>query len=375
MSKTSEVSQERRGPVIQRSYVWAAVIAIVISGWMMSGQIKGDDDLSAEAGANGEATSGDAPYVVRAKHFVAKPFVKRLMIRGQTSSLRTVDVRAETGGRVASLPVEKGALVVAGDVLCELEIDARQARLNEAQALMVQRKLEWEAAEKLRTQGHRSKTQTAGSNAAYESAIAHKRQMEIEFERTKIRAPFDGIFDTRQVELGDFMQSGQICGTVIDQDPFLLVAQVSESEVSRLNVGDPGGARLVSGEEVQGTIRYISSRAEPMTRTFRVELEVANAEGTLKEGITADILFPLQAVQAHLVSPAILGLNAAGIIGVRTVDNGGRVDFVPIEIIADTGDGVWITGLADDVVVITVGQELVNPGQIVETVMEQAGDS
>jgi len=365
MLKTSEESQ---GPVIQRSYVWAAVIAIVISGWMVSGQIKGDDNISSEDGST-DANEEDL-YVVRARELVAQPFVKRFTIRGQTDSLRAVDVRAETGGRVANLPVEKGALVVAGDVLCELEIDARQARLNEAQALMVQRKLEWEAAEKLRSQGHRSKTQSAASKAAYESAIAHRRQMEIEFERTKIRAPFDGIFDQRQVELGDFMQSGQICGTVIDQNPFLVVAQVSEGEVSRLRVGDPGGARLISGEEVQGLIRYISSSAEPMTRTFRVELEVANDDGFLKQGVTADILFPLQAVPAHLVSPAILGLNAAGIVGVRTVDGDGRVDFVPIEIIADTAEGVWITGLGDKVTVITIGQELVNPGQIVRTSLE-----
>lgn len=359
-----------RGPIIQSSYVWAFVIAAVIGYWMFSGQIGKPATTSSVSIADSATESTNNVLGVRGIQSVAQPFEKQLTIRGQTQALRSVFVRAETSGKIAALPIEKGSLVNEGDVLCELDVDAREAQMDEASAIVNQKRLEWKASEELLKKGHRSKTQNAASKAGYESAKANQKRMQVELARTKIRAPFDGIFNDRQVEVGDFVQPGQVCGSVVDQSPFLVVAQISEREVTTLVAGEQGSANLISGESIEGQIRYISASAEPATRTFRVELEVPNEGGFLREGITADLLFPLQSVMAHLLSPAILGLDARGVVGVRTVDENNIVAFVPVEIIADTGDGVWVSGLPEIATVITVGQELVKPGQKVDLTVE-----
>ncbi|TNE40337.1 MAG: efflux RND transporter periplasmic adaptor subunit [Alphaproteobacteria bacterium] len=368
--KEKETKRRTKGPIIRSSYVWAVVFAVLITGWMLSGQIDRPD--LKESVAIADQTPTDAAETLRVQGIasVAQPYQKDLTIRGRTSSLRTVFVRSETAGRIAALPIEKGVLVKQGDVLCQLEVDARAAQLEEAKALAAQRKLEWQASEKLLKQGHRSKTQNAASKAAYESALAYLKQKEVEMARTEIRAPFDGVFNDRQVEVGDFVQPGQVCGSVVDQDPFLVVAQISEQEVSTLIPGSEGRATLISGETVTGHIRYVSTSADPATRTFRVELEVQNPNGFLRDGVTADLAFPLQMVMAHKISPAVLGLDARGVVGVRTVDENNIVAFAPVDIIADTGNGVWVAGLPDHATIITRGQELVKPGQRVDVVVQ-----
>jgi len=80
-----------------------------------------------------------------------------------------------------------------------------------------------------------------------------------------------------------------------------------------------------------------------------------------------ELRLPAESLMAHLVSPAVLTLDDAGVIGVKAVDGENRVRFYPVKIIADTSQGMWLGGLPEKVTLITVGQEYVLPGQPVRT--------
>lgn len=411
MSEINDPNSKSRGPRIKGSYVWGGVFAAVLAIWLLSGQFSRTPAGEGEI-AEPVVESGNAKLTsVRVRTIEAVPHEVTLTLRGRTEALRSVQLRAETAGQVVALPSEKGTFVQTGDVLCQLAVDARAAQMDEAKALLKQRKLEWEAAKRLQSQGHRSETQTAAIQSGYQSAQAMARRMELELDRTKIRAPYPGIFNDRKVEIGDYMQPGQVCGSVVSQDPFLVVGQVSERDVSKLQQGKRGKAKLLSGEIVEGIIRYISAAADPATRTFKIELEVPNptvmamfdmpieqgdatpaeeqdAEADLKEaiaqtammpggptifrdGITAELYFPLGKAPAHHISPAVLGLNTQGDIGVRTIDENNVVSFVVVQIISDTVSGVWVAGLPPVVTIITVGQELVMPGEKVNPIKQE----
>jgi multidrug efflux system membrane fusion protein len=105
-----------------------------------------------------------------------------------------------------------------------------------------------------------------------------------------------------------------------------------------------------------------------------VEVEVPNPDYNLRSGITSEILIPVGEVLAHKISPAVFALDDEGHIGVRTVNDQRRVEYHRINIIRDDGDGVWITGLPEVTTLITVGQELVVPGQEVELSFEPAAE-
>ena len=154
---------------------------------------------------------------------------------------------------------------------------------------------------------------------------------------------------------------------LVDKDPFLVIGQVSESDISKIKIGDKAHAKLIDGKIVYGFIRYISITAEPKTKTFRVEIEVPNKNNLLRAGLTAEIFIEVSEQQAHFLSPAVLTLSDSGLLGIRAVDKSNKVQFMKINIVEDTQKGVWVTGLPSEVNIITVGQEFVNDEQLVRT--------
>jgi multidrug efflux system membrane fusion protein len=371
--------------------VIAGIIFVVLAVWVASGALNGSDkktksdtakvDIAASAATDPKAATKDdkakAATVqkpsVRVKSITAEMRQRELTIRGKTEALRKVQLRAETSGKVSAIRADKGATVKTGDTICELNVDARVAMLNEARATQKQYQLQFEASKKLQEKGFRSDTSTAGDLARFQAAKAQVERMEKELENTKIKAPFDGFVDDRMVNVGDYLAPGQPCAMVIDQDPFLIVGQVSEKDVQKISIGDSGWAGLITGERVNGKVRFIAKSADQATRTFRVELEVPNPEGKIRDGVTAEIHVNSATVEAHRISPAILSLDDKGTVGVRIVDRQKKVQFVAVKIVADGTDGVWVTGLPKTVTIITVGQEYVTNGQEVDATPEDKG--
>jgi membrane fusion protein, multidrug efflux system len=377
---TPSADQTKSNP-IRRSYVIAGVIFLVLVAYIASGAFGSAPDekstaakAEAASAAEKEKKPGAASEIptVQVRLMTAEARRQDQVVRGQTEALRKVIVRAETAGKIAAIRADRGTPVRAGDTICELAVDERSAMLKQARAVMKQRQLEYDASRQLRDKGFRSETALAGDQAEFEAAAAQVERMENELDNTKLRAPFDGIVDARMADVGDYLSPGQPCAMVIDQDPFLVVGQASEKDIGSINKGDSGWAMLVSGERIDGKVRFVSKSADSATRTFRVELEIPNPQGKIRDGITAEMHVSGREVQAHRISPAILALDEAGKIGVRIVDDKKKVQFVPVEIVADTTEGIWVSGLPAKATVITVGQDFVSAGQEVRIAEEKA---
>lgn len=305
---------------------------------------------------------------VRVTDLIARPRDDIVSITGRTEASRSVELRAETESRVVELLAQRGDTVAEGDVIARLRLDDRSAKLAEAKALLRQREIEYEAAQKLHKKGFRSTTDQAASQARLDAARAVVERMQIDIDRTTLRAPFEGIVGEGHVELGDFVRVGDVAATIVDLDPVLAVGSVSERQIGGLQKGGTATVKLIDGSTHTGVIRFISPVADPHTRTYRVELEIDNTDYRIRDGITAELHFPLGETQAHLVSPSVLTLNDGGVVGVRTVDADDIVRFKPVEILADETKGVWIGGLPDRIRLIVVGQEFVIEGEHVTPV-------
>ncbi len=355
---------------MKKSHITALVIFSATSLWVASGLIftSGDNAESEDAGIGN--TQENEIIGVRARLITAEARRDDVIVRGRTEALRRVYVKAEIDGRVVALPVNKGKRVRKGEVICRLAINDREARRAEAQALLRQRQLEFNAAQSLSKKGYRADTQLAGAAARLDASKAEVARIELEIDRTAIRSPFSGVVDERPVEIGDFLQHGQVCAAVVDLDPFLVVGQVSERDVGLLTAGVRGTARMMTGETVEGTVRYIATTADPSTRTFRIELEVPNPDFVLRDGVTAEIVLPVREITAHLISPSLLTLNNQGVVGVRLVDEDSKAQFFPVDLINDSAAGVWVAGLPATSKIITVGQEFVREGQEVKVTLE-----
>lgn len=363
---------------MKRSLWIAVAIVLVAAGWVLSGRFGPFAHVQAQKPEAGQAAVAPPPsqaangtpglISVRVRNSVARPYATQIIARGRTQAIRVVEVKSEVAGRVVAIDAPKGSNVKTGDVLMRFAVEDRAARLAETEALVRQRTLEYSAGKALADKGYRPENKLAEQAALLDAAKARLKQMEVEMTKLAVRAPFAGVIEQKSVEVGDFVGVGAKLLTLVDEDPYLVVAQVTELEVSRIKPGDPGTARLVTGETIQGKVRYIASMADPATRTFRVELEVPNPNHRLRDGVTADISIDTAQVVAHLISPSALTLNDQGKVGLRLVDEGNVVRFVPVTVVGQAPSGVWVAGLPQKASIVTVGQESVTDGQSVRVV-------
>lgn len=200
------------------------------------------------------------------------------------------------------------------------------------------------------------------ARAGVESAQAAVAAARKELERLEMTAPFSGLLESDTAELGSFLMTGGRCATIIQLDPIMLVGFVPETEIGKVQNGSTATARLASGETVEGAVTFVSRSADPTTRTFRVEIEVANPDFQLRDGQSAEIKIAAQSAKAHLLPQSALTLSDEGILGVRLVTAESTARFHPLVILRDTVEGVLVTGLPDAANVIVIGQEFVSDG-------------
>lgn len=360
---------------MRSTYYTAIVIGVLVILWLASGQL--GESEAPEPGSIAERNRVAAlvaeekpPATVRVRTSYGVERERTITIRGETQSKRIVDVKAQINGTLAERIVERGDRVIAGDTLCRISEDERKAVLEDAEQAVVLAKIEYEGSQQLAKQGLQSKTLIAQTRSRLATAKANLKQAELAVERLHITAPFTGVVEDVHLELGDYVTPGATCATLVALDPMLLVGRVSEQIVNQLSSGHPASATLSTGEMVIGEMSFVGNVADTATRTYAIEIEVENPDFHIESGLTANIQVPVQIIKAHKISPALLTLDDAGNVGIRTIDEANEVQFYLVEVVSDAGDGVWVTGLPEVVTLITVGQEFVVAGETVDPTYE-----
>ncbi len=373
------------------------------------------DEAPKEVAADATETE-DASDIVRVVALAseARTIESAVILRGRTEAAREVTVAAETSGQVISEPLRKGAYVNEGDEMCRLDPGTREASLAESKARLTEAKgrvpeaqaalaeanarvreaeINVNAARKLSEGGFASETRLVSAEAVVEAATAGIQRAnsslssaragieaaeaavaaaERQIEQLTITAPFAGLLETDTAELGSLMQPGSPCATIIQLDPIKLVGFVPEANVDKVEVGATAQARINNGDTVSGRVTFLSRSADDTTRTFRVEVEVPNTDLSIRDGQTVEIVVAADDRTAHLIPQSALTLNDDGLLGVRTVSENNATLFMPVTLIRDTAEGVWVADLPDTVDIITVGQEFVIDGVIVEPTFSEA---
>lgn len=184
----------------------------------------------------------------------------------------------------------------------------------------------------------------------------------VELNRTEVKAPFKGYVEMI-VKPGNYINRGEVCAVIIELDPVTFVAEVSETDIKNVATGQNISIELVTGDIVNSKLSFVSKSATPSTRSFRVEAQVKNPQGIIRDGITGTLKISTNKILATKISSSILLLSDAGTLGVRAVTDNNIVKFLPIKIIEDTEDGVWVTGIPNLTQIIVRGQGFVENGQ------------
>ncbi len=346
------------------------VVAVI---WLLSGLFfSGSGENAGEFVVDPSSIAKAAE--VRVREIAAQSYADSIVVTGRTNASRIVQIKAKTEGQILSVLKEKGAHIEEQEVLAEIELSDREAKVIEAKQRVVQRQLEYDAVQSLEISGFNSRETLARTLADLEMTRALLTKALIDQENTQIKAPFKGLIYDQEIEVGDFVLIGESMFTIVDMDPIELVVFVSEHNISGIRLGHEATAKFRNGDTVTGKVTYIASVADPATRTFRVEISTPNPDCSIKDGLTAKVWISVEEKKAHKISPSVLSLNAAGEVGLKIVDDQDKVQFIPVTILSDTQDYMWILGLPDKARLITVGQNFVSHGQVVRPVVAADGD-
>lgn len=338
------------------------------------------DPVLTIAQRNEETTGASAPLQsVRTQRFVAEAMPIEVPLRGRTQAKATVTAVAETAGAVDVMHVSKGERVAVGDALCTLDQGTRAAAVSQAEAgvaqaeaALAQAQLNFDTNADLRQRGvaaantaNAVEVALAQAKAGVSQATAALDNAQAELDRTEIVAKVAGLVQDPVATEGAMLNAGSPCATIVQLNPIVFTGMVPEAHIGLARTGLDATIKTVTGQSVEGKVTYISAVADNATRAFPAEIEIPNEDFAIRDGVTAEAIVTIGTAPGHLLPQSVLTLDDEGVLGVRTVEDG-KVAFHPITIVSDTRQGVWVTGLPVVSDVITIGQENVTAGQVVE---------
>ena len=317
---------------------------------------------------NREPPEEAAPVEVAVPHVaasisVAEEIVPRTVLFGNVVPDQTSILRARTAGIVEEV-VRQGHVAELGDQLALLSADDREAGVARAQAAVGSAERDYDAARQLRERGVTSEAELQSRFAQLESARAELRAAQLELQNTRLTAPIGGTVSNVMAELGSFVDAGGEVLEIVRNDPLIAQIEVRQSEITSVSLGQAAQVVFQGGREAEGRVRFIAPVATAETRTFRVEVEIPNADNAVPAGLSAQISLEMDGVRAHRLSPALIRLDDAGRIGVFVVGDDDRtLRFAPVDIVQARAEAIWVTGLEDRARVVTISQGALSDGQ------------
>lgn len=381
-----------RGGIGPEDGEMTVVAALEPEGGLITGMVEGSgmgveehhpegaDDPALSIAERAEIIAQEAGEIrsVRVETFAIRPMELEVKLRGHTEATASLGAVAETSGLVMTVDVEVGQLVEKGDLICTIDRGTRQASVAQANAAVAQAEAGLAQAQtdfntnlSLRERGLASvnsaetfQAALRAAQAGVETAAAALTNADAELARTEVYAANKGVIQKPLAEVGDLANPGTSCAAIIQLDPMVFAGTIPQARIDLARLGMVARIETINGQSADGEVTYIAVSADQSTRTFDVEIEFANPDGKIFDGLTAEAMVNMGTIPAHMIPQSSLTLDGDGVLGVRAVADE-TVAFHPITILRDTRDGVWVTGLPAKVEIIVLGQEYVKAGQVV----------
>jgi RND family efflux transporter MFP subunit len=304
-----------------------------------------------------------------------------------------------------SRPLQEGDPVKRGELLATLDdgdfrmksraaaanVQSVVAQLDAAESALRQATLEVERARKLRSTGSLPAAELDRAESAFAAArsnveMARAQRLSASEQSalarstlgdTRIESPIDGIIARRLIDVGESVAPGMAAFTVIDVSRLRVLFGVPGHQLAQMKLGRklPVHVEGLMGEAAVGTISKVLPMADPLLRSFSVEVTIANPDNTLRPGMVASIaavgddaaptlIVPLEAITRSAQSTA----GAVGGFSVWVIPAGASaVAQRPVELGDLFGNSVAVTrGLAAGEVVVVKGAQLLREGELVE---------
>lgn len=280
-----------------------------------------------------------------------------------------IDMSAEIGGKLTKRQVQVGDAVKQGDLLLELDPTELQSALERAKLAKERVLVELDNSRvQLRDENNNTVQLLQISLKEAELAIQEASRS---LQKTKLVSPISGIVtEVQELTAGQQIAPGQKLIQIEQMDPLYVEAVITEQD--SLDIGGREELAVyfpVLEETVGAAVQYVSPSASGQAGGFQLKLKLANNEGRLRPGMSAQVILDDDKAKGTLAVPVAAVLSEEGSSYVYKVDSAAKAVKTKVEIGRTNKDHAEvISGLAEGDSVVIVGQSLLSDGDNVEVV-------
>ena len=301
-----------------------------------------------------------------------------MMITGSAYFSESSEVAAESAGKVLKVYVNEGDAVEIGQPLASLDdsllvysVSSAAAATKQAKANLDKALRDFNRNKVLYTQKSISQqkyqdslTDYTNAQSAYSSAVSQQKQLEIQKEKMVIKSPLKGVVISKDVEVGEWVNTGGIVAGVAALT-YEAKVYIPETVLSYIKAGQQVTVKS-NRKEYTGKVLSINSKGDPATRLFLTRIDLGQ-DPDLKEGILVVALIPSGSKINSLLVPRDAVVERNSVKGVFKVSEDERVRFIPVKIIGYNGGYAAVSSVTegslkkDDQIVLD-GSNAVNNG-------------
>lgn len=225
---------------------------------------------------------------------------------GSVTAVQGVVVSTEVAGKVSRIAFESGAVVKQGDVLVELDVSTELAQQRSAEASARLAELSLMRARELLEKQSISQADLDAAEAQQQGAAAQLESIRAVIAKKTIRAPFSGRLGIRQVNLGQYLGSGDPIVSLQSLDPVYVNFTLPQHLVSQVAVDMQVRVRsdAFADHVFVGALSAINPSVDPATRNVKLQASFANVNDRLLPGMFANVEVVLPVKTKILAIPA-----------------------------------------------------------------------
>ncbi|SMH37910.1 efflux RND transporter periplasmic adaptor subunit [Azospirillum agricola] len=279
-----------RKPVTRGRLIVRLVITVIILA-LLGAALYGFNSFRAKAISDFFANNKPPPTPVALAEATVQTVPKYLTAIGTVAAARQLTVAPEVAGRVVQIPFESGATVKAGDPLVQLNDATEQADLLALRAQARLAELNLERYRDLRRSQATPQSNVDQYQAQLDETNANMKRTQALIAQKLIKAPFDGELGIRQINVGDYVNTGATIVTLTDLSQLYVNFSLPEQTLTKLSVGQKVliNTDANPGRDFEATITTIEPQITADTRAIKVQATLDNRGRALRPGMFANV--------------------------------------------------------------------------------------
>lgn len=251
---------------------------------------------------------------------------EKLFYTGLIEAWKKINITPDLGGKIAKIHVEEGDRIKEGQLLAELDTRAVRLQLEQARAALAVAEANYTDAQRNMDRMERLRGEKAVSDQQYEKIKLGYEAAEAQVQQARaavnlasysldvslMKAPFSGVVASKNAEVGDVINpmmggfsptSGVL--TLMDFSRVKTEIDVSHQDIIRIKKGQPAQLRVMALPDrvFQGYVSLVNITADPLTKKFKVEVEIDNPDLILRPNTFGEVTLEVSTHEDALVIP------------------------------------------------------------------------